>query len=1299
MATSSMLLPRDNHFSAETIHLLKEIQENFPTVAQSIFEDTYLIPFNSKIIKDNLHTGNVERISHGAQHASRVAAYVLVLVNFFKKLGYPKQIVEMTQEQVTLLQLTALFHDSARKNDGVDVSEAESAAKFKKWLRLQGFTDKVVFEFADYIIHNKEDFFYKIFQSADALDIMRVKENLQLEMVSVFDLLEEKDKEDFYALAREVRFLIAGQYDLKLPCAISLYGEEIFAAIPPTRDATNPHLKAQYEHASNCYLKVTEDFNREGPLLNQYFNNNHVYKVKHNREESIFLSGRQHLTKDKNGYLVSFETFDKAQCCLIGIKGLVPFAMRKELLAAKVIKTDEFPDRPYRFRLSINQYKYLLLIENAKGYKEDILYVLYATIRIKEHTKENRIDLKIANKVLATDCLRKMRAFFPNNYAAELSSDKIFSDKNGDIYLSLSTKAYAWLEQAFHFVSVRNRLEDDYYIKTIRTDEFDFYEQKFLPGIVRMPQQPDFDMRLRPKAKKEYTVRGDGVYKRSKKPSTYTAAEKQDYSQIQSFSLATGEFVPEIFVHNTTNPLVVGVIISAKDILLSERLYIYDGGTVSRPFDKNNKQDAQTYFLKKRNDKVLFSKNELEEFKHAIQLNSDLYNEAMVRARWNKDGSSFIVFFTNTLEARLIAQMRARLLKEKLRQQAAETGEKWDESYEVPICYYKRYLPQYLVPYNKLIQYDDRQEAMDIYANSRSRERKYAKNRFEFLLALSDTSSILSEKNKNNELIFPKICKQKHFYLIEHILDSASNQAKKTMKPLDDDLLLDFLVSAAKMGRKKIIEFYLTYYPAPRKYEKEILVAAVEANFNDILKLPGFDDVNLIKNYYALFKAAVKNENLEAMDILDQHYATNGDNKVNLYADLKFSGSILSVAAANGYARVCKMILDRSKYFSTREEFLKIVNYQDDHGNTALMLAAKNGFREVVELLISLGANASCSDMHGNTALILATKSKSKGCVKSLLTANCRISKVNEDGISALSLSQENNLDDIQSHLVVENLIKRTNRKITNESTKDLSKTFVHLVKRGKHKLLRNLLNHVTEDEIKYFLNKKISLNDGWFSPTYNIFFGAISLGNNKVISLLLDVGADLNSKYLNHTPLLWAIQCGNLKVVKLILEKAPLLKEQSQGAILKAFESDQIEIAFYLFKQNLPINWEDPNFVQVIKNSKRMDVTLLIIIMQLKAYLNKLEQREDEYKPKLYGFFGKGISKQHKILAAKDVLSAVRRKYDSLSPALSFSESADAAEATYPSSALLGGKLGEIVSNIPKNVLDNMKSHNTKKI
>lgn len=52
----------------------------------------------------------------------------------------------------------------------------------------------------------------------------------------------------------------------------------------------------------------------------------------------------------------------------------------------------------------------------------------------------------------------------------------------------------------------------------------------------------------------------------------------------------------------------------------------------------------------------------------------------------------------------------------------------------------------------------------------------------------------------------------------------------------------------------------------------------------------------------------------------------------------------------------------------------KNINYVDNHGNTALLIAASNGYFDLVKLLVEAGANIEFTDNDGNNAMLLSEK-------------------------------------------------------------------------------------------------------------------------------------------------------------------------------------------------------------------------------------------------------------------------------------------------------------------------------------
>jgi hypothetical protein len=62
--------------NTQTFYISYRIKESFAVPAQEIIELTYLCPFDGSK-KTDLYQLAIERFTHGAQHAARVAVYII----------------------------------------------------------------------------------------------------------------------------------------------------------------------------------------------------------------------------------------------------------------------------------------------------------------------------------------------------------------------------------------------------------------------------------------------------------------------------------------------------------------------------------------------------------------------------------------------------------------------------------------------------------------------------------------------------------------------------------------------------------------------------------------------------------------------------------------------------------------------------------------------------------------------------------------------------------------------------------------------------------------------------------------------------------------------------------------------------------------------------------------------------------------------------------------------------------------------------------------------------------------------
>lgn len=87
-----------------------------------VFENIYSIPYPSVANPHPL----IARLIHGIQHTARVAYYVPVITNLYRRYD-DKEALALTEHDLKLLQIGALFHDAAREDENEDRWDHESA--------------------------------------------------------------------------------------------------------------------------------------------------------------------------------------------------------------------------------------------------------------------------------------------------------------------------------------------------------------------------------------------------------------------------------------------------------------------------------------------------------------------------------------------------------------------------------------------------------------------------------------------------------------------------------------------------------------------------------------------------------------------------------------------------------------------------------------------------------------------------------------------------------------------------------------------------------------------------------------------------------------------------------------------------------------------------------------------------------------------------------------------------------------------------------------------------------------------
>jgi ankyrin repeat protein len=252
-------------------------------------------------------------------------------------------------------------------------------------------------------------------------------------------------------------------------------------------------------------------------------------------------------------------------------------------------------------------------------------------------------------------------------------------------------------------------------------------------------------------------------------------------------------------------------------------------------------------------------------------------------------------------------------------------------------------------------------------------------------------------------------------------------------------------------------------------------------------------------------------------------------------------GPLLYIAAENGNKDIVELLLAKGAD----------VNAKTDRGSTPLHLAAFHNHRNVLELLLVKGAQVNEKSDSGCTPLYSAAEKNSMDAAKLLIAKGAEIDANAENGFSPLHIAAQNGYRGF-----VEILISR-GAKVNAKS--DFGYTPLYLAVMKNHRDVANvLIGHKAE------VNLKTSI--GW-TPLHI----AVWENHRDMVEFLISKGADLNAKSkVELTPLHIAVKKSHGEMVTLlILSGADINAKDSNGwtPLHVATQGRQWEIANLLRK------------------------------------------------------------------------------------------------------------------------------------
>jgi len=142
-----------------------------------LFETIFRRPYSPS---STVNEDDMARAFHGIQHSTRAALYVPVLVNLRRRYG-DEQASKLTDEDIKLVQIALLLHDSMRLGEGEDRWDAVSGEFVYFYLtETLGIDKEKARKLAD-AVKDKDDFensrtiYQKLVHDADCLDVRQVR--------------------------------------------------------------------------------------------------------------------------------------------------------------------------------------------------------------------------------------------------------------------------------------------------------------------------------------------------------------------------------------------------------------------------------------------------------------------------------------------------------------------------------------------------------------------------------------------------------------------------------------------------------------------------------------------------------------------------------------------------------------------------------------------------------------------------------------------------------------------------------------------------------------------------------------------------------------------------------------------------------------------------------------------------------------------------------------------------------------------------------------------------------------------
>lgn len=292
----------------------------------------------------------------------------------------------------------------------------------------------------------------------------------------------------------------------------------------------------------------------------------------------------------------------------------------------------------------------------------------------------------------------------------------------------------------------------DCYLKTLRSDTFDF-TKTFLITLFNTTLENRALQNLRPTNRGAYIIHPGGTVQQRHERKPKLGMNKNGFTQIQSVTFIDDCLLSPAFGHSNRETL-YGIVTHQDDLRIS-RLLKSDRGTITRPFETNNKPviDLHLAALLHNKREGHYSDTQLSEFKRAVaseKSEDTKTNEVLARIRFNPH-KSFVAICNNTLNSRLLADDFSNELLEYLERDLSNISLTLNSNFKLPIAFYSKppekttsFFDRFHDPikqhqlssYTSDMRHRDIQHCNEIFSDKTKRHEHYKKFNFDFLLGL-----------------------------------------------------------------------------------------------------------------------------------------------------------------------------------------------------------------------------------------------------------------------------------------------------------------------------------------------------------------------------------------------------------------------------------------------------------------------------------------------------------------------------------------------------------------------------------